>query len=417
MMDWRVVELKNITTKIGSGATPTGGKEAYKEEGVSLIRSQNILDFEFSYSGLAFIDETQASRLKNVIIEKKDVLINITGDSVARVAMVPVEVLPARINQHVAILRADKEQLDSEYLLYYLLNSSFKRHLLQLASSGATRSALTKSDLEGLMIKIPSSLQEQKEIAKTLSNLDQKITLLRQQNETLEQMAQTLFKRWFVDFEFPNEQGQPYRSAGGEMVASELGEIPLGWEVGSLDEIANYLNGLACQKYPVEDNSKKLPVLKIKELGNGISQNSDWVTSEVAKKYIIEDGDIIFSWSGTLIVKIWNGERCVLNQHLFKVTSEDYPKWFIYQWTSYHLKSFIAIAESKATTMGHIKRSHLTEAMCFIPSLDLMNKGTQLIRPLLDTFVNNNKQIQTLTKLRDTLLPKLMSGEIRIPTS
>ena len=203
MSEWKDFELKELTTKIGSGATPRGGQEAYKAEGISLIRSQNILDFSFSYSGLAFIDDEQAHDLRNVIIEKDDVLINITGDSVARVAKVPDNVLPARVNQHVAILRADKEKLDSDYLLYYLLNPVFKRHLLRIASDGATRNALTKADLEELVIVAPEDVNIQKEIAHLLSIYDQKITLIRQQNQDLEELAQTLFKRWFVEFEFP----------------------------------------------------------------------------------------------------------------------------------------------------------------------------------------------------------------------
>lgn len=212
MSEWNQFELKDITSKIGSGATPRGGQEAYKTEGISLIRSQNILDFSFSYNGLAFIDENQADKLKNVIVEENDILINITGDSVARVTKVPQEVLPARVNQHVAILRPKQSEIDSDYLLYYLLNPFFKRLLLKIASDGATRNALTKTQLQELIIRVPS-INEQKQIAKTLSNLDQKITLLRQQNQTLEQLAQTLFKRWFVEFEFPCLP-QNYRFSG-----------------------------------------------------------------------------------------------------------------------------------------------------------------------------------------------------------
>ncbi len=414
MSEWKSFELKELTTKIGSGATPRGGQEAYKIEGISLIRSQNILDFSFSYSGLAFIDEEQAYDLRNVIVQPNDVLINITGDSVARVTKVPNEVLPARVNQHVSILRSNEKKLDSDYLLYYLLNPVFKKHLLRIASEGATRNALTKSDLEELIIIAPEDINEQKQIAKLLSIYDKKITLLRQQNQTLEELAQTLFKRWFVEFEFPNENGEPYKSSGGKMVESELGEIPEGWRVESLSSIASYLNGLACQKFPVKDENEKLPVLKIKELGNGISQNSDWVTSNVDPKYIIQSGDIIFSWSGTLMLKIWDGEKCVLNQHLFKVTSEQFSQWFIYYWTSIHLRHFIAIAQSKATTMGHIKRSHLDEALCLVPTNTILNQCNSAFDSMFYSLVNNNKEIQSLTQLRDTLLPKLMSGELRV---
>jgi len=198
------------------------------------------------------------------------------------------------------------------------------------------------------------------------------------------------------------------------MIDSELGEIPEGWNIQPLSSIATFLNGLACQKFPPKNDFKKLPVLKIKELGSGISENTDWATSEVEEKYIIESGDIIFSWSGTLILKIWDGEKCVLNQHLFKVTSQIFPDWFVFQWINIHMNDFIAVAKSKATTMGHIKRSHLDEAMCFVPRNIILEKYNSAFSSLMENFRINNKEIHTLTKLRDTLLPKLMSGDIQI---
>lgn len=422
MSEWFETELKNLTVKIGSGATPRGGQEAYKSEGISLIRSQNILDFSFSNNGLAFIDDEQARQLQNVELKEKDVLINITGDSVARVCMVPDEILPARVNQHVAILRTDTKKLDPDYLLYYLLNPVVKRHLLRISSDGATRNALTKSNLEELVITAPKDVRDQKDIASKLKLIDSKISLLRQQNQTLEELAHTLFKRWFVDFEFPfdftqgkpDEKGKPYKSSGGKMVESELGEIPEGWGVQKLTEIADYMNGLACQKFPPQNHDDKLPVLKIRELSSGITENTDFASKTVPSKYIIKNGDIIFSWSGTLVLKVWDGEDCVLNQHLFKVTSSQYPDWFIYQWTLKHLQNFISIAASKATTMGHIKRSHLDESLCLVPDENTFEKIDSSMQSMIGSLRNNNKEIKSLIGLRDTLLPKLMSGELTI---
>jgi type I restriction enzyme S subunit len=191
---WKPRPLLELTTKIGSGATPRGGKDAYKQEGISLIRSQNILDLKFEPSGLAFIDDDQARQLANVEIERGDVLINITGDSVARVCRVPSSVLPARVNQHVAIVRADEDEANSRFLEYMLVSRANKGDLLGLASAGATRNALTKGMLEGFTRTVPP-VPEQKAIADVLGSLDNKIELLREQNETLEALAQTLFKR------------------------------------------------------------------------------------------------------------------------------------------------------------------------------------------------------------------------------
>lgn len=196
MSEWKDYKLKDLTTKIGSGATPTGGGNAYKMEGLSLIRSQNVLDLKFSNNGLALIDDEQADGLRNVTVYEDDILLNITGDSVARVCKVPKDVLPARVNQHVSIIRSDVNKIDSNFLLYYL--QSIKEFLLSISEIGGTRRALTKAMLENLIISMPE-LSEQCAIASILSSLDDKIDLLHRQNKTLEQLAETLFRQWFVE--------------------------------------------------------------------------------------------------------------------------------------------------------------------------------------------------------------------------
>lgn len=186
------------------------------------------------------------------------------------------------------------------------------------------------------------------------------------------------------------------------------------WEEKSLDKIADYLNGLACQKYLPKNEIDKLPVLKIKELRNGFTENSDWSTSEVEDKYIIKLGDIIFSWSGSLLLKIWVGQNCVLNQHLFKITSKQYPKWFYYFWTKYYMEKFVGIANSKATTMGHIKREDLSNSIALVPSKNELLKMNKLINPQFEKIISNLKSISKLEKLRNTILPKLMNGTIKV---
>jgi len=195
MSEWKETGLGELTSKIGSGATPRGGSNSYKDKGISLIRSQNILDLQFSLSGLAFIDDEQANALKNVIVESNDILLNITGDSVARACKVPDFLLPARVNRHVAIIRADKNKMIPDFLLYNLIVQ--KEELLSQSEIGATRRAITKGMIEKFQINLPP-LPEQKAIAEVLSSLDDKIDLLHRQNKTLEQMAETLFRQWFL---------------------------------------------------------------------------------------------------------------------------------------------------------------------------------------------------------------------------
>lgn len=404
-MEWKEVRLGDVCSKIGSGATPSGGKEAYKGGDYHLIRSQNVLDFAFSKDGLASINDEQANKLKNVEIIQGDVLLNITGDSVARCCIVPSEILPARVNQHVAIIRPRKEELDNNYLLYYL--QYYKRQLLQLASAGATRNAITKAMIENLILPCPKSLEDQRRIASVLSSLDRKIELNNKINADLEEMAKAIFKNWFVDFE-------PFKD--GKFVDSELGMIPEGWKVGRLTEIASYMNGLAMQKFPPENNEDSLPVLKIKELGQGFcGTDSDRCSCNIKDECKIHNGDVIFSWSGTLLVDVWCGGDCGLNQHLFKVTSKDYPKWFYYYWTKHHLQEFIHIAKDKAVTMGHIKRGHLEEALVAIPDNDSMERAHELFEPILSKMISLRLENSRLSLLRDTLLPRLMSGELELP--
>lgn len=273
-------------------------------------------------------------------------------------------------------------------------------------SQGTSTKFLTVKILNSFSVQLPS-ISDQRRIASILSSLDRKIELNNKINADLEEMAQAIFKNWFVDFE-------PFKD--GKFVDSELGMIPEGWKVGRLTEIASYMNGLAMQKFPPENNEDSLPVLKIKELGQGFcGTDSDRCSCNIKDECKIHNGDVIFSWSGTLLVDVWCGGDCGLNQHLFKVTSKDHPKWFYYYWTKHHLQEFIHIAKDKAVTMGHIKRGHLEEALVAIPDNDSMDKAHDLFEPILSKMISLRMENSRLSLLRDTLLPRLISGEIEIP--
>lgn len=294
--------------------------------------------------------------------------------------------------------------IPSSYLYYLLSQDSFFDYVM----TGAKGTKMPRGDKGHIMnwAVYQSTLSQQQNIAEILTPLDDKIAVNSRICANLEAQAEALFKSWFVDF--TPFKDQPF-------VDSELGSIPQGWKVGKLTDIAVYLNGLAMQKFPPQDIKDSFPVLKIKELGAGICDNSsDRCSNKVPKKYIIEDGDIIFSWSGTLMVDVWCGGQCGLNQHLFKVSSSNYPKWFYYHWTKKHLRDFIHIARDKAVTMGHIKRGHLDNALVVVPNNFILEKATQLFEPLLNMVISKRIENQRLAALRDTLLPKLMSGEIKL---
>lgn len=301
-----------------------------------------------------------------------------------------------------AIAAKAKEGNDNEYLYYLLSSLNLNHHHI-----GGAQPLMTQDIIGRIEVIVPQKEEEQRRIASILSSLDRKIELNNKINADLEEMAQAIFKNWFVDFE-------PFKD--GKFVDSELGMIPEGWKVGRLTEIASYMNGLAMQKFPPENNEDSLPVLKIKELGQGFcGTDSDRCSCNIKDECKIHNGDVIFSWSGTLLVDVWCGGDCGLNQHLFKVTSKDYPKWFYYYWTKHHLQEFIHIAKDKAVTMGHIKRGHLEEAMVAIPDNDSMEKAHELFKPILSKMISLRLESSRLSLLRDTLLPRLMSGELEVP--
>lgn len=307
--------------------------------------------------------------------------------------------------QRIVCLRGKDNVLDNTYLKYYLQSGKGQKSL-SARESGTTVTGIKQAELRRVDIEYPA-YDDQRRIASILSSLDRKIELNNKINADLEEMAQAIFKNWFVDFE-------PFKD--GKFVDSELGMIPEGWKVGRLTEIASYMNGLAMQKFPPENNEDSLPVLKIKELGQGFcGTDSDRCSCNIKDECKIHNGDVIFSWSGTLLVDVWCGGDCGLNQHLFKVTSKDYPKWFYYYWTKHHLQEFIHIAKDKAVTMGHIKRGHLEEAMVAIPDNDSMEKAHELFEPILSKMISLRLESSRLSLLRDTLLPRLMSGELEVP--
>lgn len=302
---------------------------------------------------------------------------------------------------------------------YYLLQT------LDLAAfnSGSAQPSLNRNFLYTIPVQLPER-GEQDAIVALLQSLDDRITLLRETNTTLEAIAQALFKSWFIDFD-PVRSKQEGRLPEGvdESTAalfpdafeeSEQGLVPRGWLVRSLDSIANYLNGLAMQKFPPESDDEYLPVIKIAQLRAGSTSGADRASFRLKPEYVVHDGDVLFSWSGTLEVELWCGGKGALNQHLFKVNSAEVPKWFYYLATRHFLPRFRDIAAHKATTMGHIQRKHLTEARLAIPPAQVLASLSELVAPLIERRIANSLQARYLASLRDTLLPRLISGQLRL---
>ena len=336
-----------------------------------------------------------------------------SGASFGVVSYSPVDFWPL----NTALYVTDFHGNDQRFAYYLLRHFDFQSY-----NSGSAQPSLNRNFIHPMPIDVPP-VSEQRAIAHVLGTLDDKIELNRRMNETLEAMARALFKSWFVDFDpvrakmEGRDTGLPQEFADvfpDRLVDSELGEIPLEWKVAPLDEIARFQNGLALQKFRPAKDEARLPVVKIAQLRAGEANSGEWASAAIRPECIIEDGDVLFSWSGSLLVKTWCGGRAALNQHLFKVTSARYPKWFFLHSLLSHLRTFRRIAQDKATTMGHIRRHHLTEALCVAPPDDVIESLSGTFSCLLAQRVVNELSSRTLAALRDTLLPQLISGELRV---
>ena len=290
------------------------------------------------------------------------------------------------------VFRAKEGIADKDYLYYLVCSPGVREPAIKSMVGSSGRQRVQTDVVKNLEIDVPP-LVEQEKIGSFLKVFDDKIALNDRINKNLEQQAKAIFSNEFLTLE----------------------TLPDGWKQASLIDIADYLNGLAMQKYRPTVDETGIPVLKIKELRQGCcDDNSELCSPSIKSEYIIHDGDVIFSWSGSLLVDFWCGGICGLNQHLFKVTSNKYYKWFYYAWTKHHLDRFIAVAADKATTMGHIKRDELSKAEVLIPNKADYKRIGALLQPIYDLIIANRIENKKLAETRDTLLPKLMSGEIDI---
>ena len=312
----------------------------------------------------------------------------------------------------------DKTKNDANYMYYNLTQDKYTDYLYTIACNNVSSyPSINPSDIEDMEIEIETDINKQKEIAKLFVDIDKKIELNNKINLELENLAKTLYEYWFVQFNFPDEFGRPYKSSGGEMVYSnELKrEIPLDWEIGNLYTIADYYNGLACQKFRPIDNEQSLPVVKIGEMHNGINVDTELVKANIPAKNIIDSGDILFSWSATLEVMLWTGNEAGLNQHIFKVVPKSfYSKEYVYQQLSSYVINFVRIAEARKTTMGHITTDHLKQSKITLPPKEIIEKYSHSIEFVYKKMIECKKENLYLIKLRDFLLPMLMNGQVII---
>lgn len=381
-MKFKLAEIMDLM----GGGTPKTSKPEYWDGDIPWLSVKDFNNnFRYVYETEKHITQLGLKNSSTKLLQPGDIIISARG-TVGEIATIP---FPMAFNQSCYGLRAKKEIVTEDFL-YYLIKHNV--YVLKKNTHGSVFDTITRGTFEGIEVDIPD-LETQSQIAGALSDLDKKIELNSRINNNLEQQAQAIFENEFLS----------------------LRSLPDGWNQASLIDIADYLNGLAMQKHRPTVDETGIPVLKIKELRQGCcDDNSELCSPNIKSEYIIHDGDVIFSWSGSLLVDFWCGGICGLNQHLFKVTSSKYDKWFYYAWTKHHLNRFIAVAADKATTMGHIKRDELAKAEVLIPNEADYNRIGALFQPIYDLIIANRIENKKLAETRDTLLPKLMNGEIDI---
>lgn len=380
----------------------------------------NTSDVENGVMGngtLTFVDELKGQFKKTIV--KDDILFSEIRPANRRFAKVTTKnTKDYVVSTKLMVLRKYNEDVDLEYFYYCLTNQPFLDILQRRAENRiGSFPQITFDLLSEYAFPIPP-ISEQKRISSVISTLDKKIALNRQINQNLEAMAKQLYDYWFVQFDFPNEEGKPYKSSGGEMLWNDKlkRNIPVGWHCGNLFEIAVFTNGLACQKFRPKDDEVPLPVIKIREMHDGISVDTEEVTSNIPESVKVYNGDVLFSWSASLEVMLWAYGLGGLNQHIFKVTSaNDFPKSFYYFQLLDYVDVFKKMAEARKTTMGHITQDHLQQSTIAIPdNKDIADKFEELISPIFKQIVKLQEEISNLIKQRDELLPLLMNGQVTI---
>jgi type I restriction enzyme, S subunit len=374
--------LSKVTEKIGSGATPRGGNAVYGDFETSFIRSQNVYDYQFDDTDLAHIDDAAAKALEGVTVRSGDVLLNITGDSVARCCVVPDAVLPARVSQHVMIVRPRKGSVDARFLQAFLTSPGMKAHLLSLATAGATRPALTKSDVSNLLFpEVP--LQQQKAVGNVLQAIDDKIQANARQITLLGSMVRALF---LLAMEDPTVQLRP------------------------LPEVTRIVFGEPFKSSQFCEEGQGRPLIRIRDLKTFRPQV--WTTESRSSETVVEPGDVIIGMDAEFRPTVWRGRPGLLNQRVCLARPTIGSRSLVREL----LVDALAAVESfkSGTTVSHLNKSDLDNIRLPIPADRSREEFDRQAEPLREFLVALHAESDQLERLRDTLLPKLISGELRV---
>ena len=379
--------------KIKHGYAFKGNYISTEDNGIVLVTPGNFkIGGGFKEEKCKFFTSVYSS---DYVLKPGDLIVTMTDlsktvDTLGYSAIVPNSKRTYLHNQRIGLINIINSTIVDKKYLYWLMRSPKYQKTIAATSTGSTVHHTSPNRIYEYEFDLPQ-ISVQRKIAGILSDIEEKINKNSAINNNLEQQAKAIFSNEFLTLE----------------------TLPDGWKQASLIDIADYLNGLAMQKYRPSADETGIPVLKIKELRQGCcDDNSELCSPSIKSEYIIHDGDVIFSWSGSLLVDFWCGGICGLNQHLFKVTSKNYDKWFYYAWTKHHLDRFIAVAAEKAKTMVLIKLDELAKSEVLIPNEADYNRIGALLQPIYEMIISNRIENKKLAATRDTLLPKLMNGEV-----
>ncbi len=399
-MSWLTVKISDITETVTKGTTPTTYGMPFTNEGVNFIKAEALNgDSALDYGGFTFISEETHAKLARSILKENDVLVTIAGANVGRCGYIKKQNLPANTNQAVGIVRIDPEKAEPRFVYYYFKHPSMCVQCLNIGGQAAQPN-VNLGNLKSFDVLLPDR-NVQKRIASILSAYDDLIENNRRRIVLLEEAARLLYREWFVHFRFP-----------GHEHVKVIDGVPDGWNLVTFADLAEYLNGFAFKPYHLGETG--LPIVKIPELRGGILPKTPrYEGLEVPDKYCIETGDLVFSWSGTLVVDFWTAGSAYLNQHLFKVTP-----------ISTASVAFLLIAirdamprflnQTVGATMKHIRRSALSDVRLLMPSKDILDDFQDVVDANYSQVRTLRQTNFTLTKARDLLLPRLMDGRLEV---
>lgn len=413
--EWSIVRLETLLSSdrgiaVGvmyPGDNVAGGVPLIRAGDLNADRVDGVPDFKISAE--------RHLEYKRTELQGGELLISLVGN-VGRCAIASGEMAGWNAARALAVLRF-AEPADAVYVRYCLMSRPFQ-HLMKSWATTTVQATLNLKEIRQIPLPWPE-LSERLAIIGLLQSLDDKLSLNRKLQSTLSATADAIFKDWFVEFGPTRAKVAGEPSYLPENIWSlfpdsfDESKMPATWMLEPLGKIADFLNGIALQKFPAT-HGPFLPVIKIAQLRAGNVDSADKASLDVPPQYIVQDGDVLFSWSGSLIHRVWSSGTGALNQHLFKVTSQRFPKWYYFSWIGQHMASFQSIAASKATTMGHIQRHHLSEALAVVPDRKVIEAADGIIAPLFAKMLATSLESRRLAETRDLLLPKLISGEVKV---